>query len=119
MAPTIARRADGAVLALGSPGASRISSAVAEVLLNHLRLGMPLADAVAHPRLHVELFQGEPTLAHEPGVDVSRVLDEFRARPFDAPSMYFGGTHAAAWTPEVGLEATADPRRAGGTALAG
>jgi gamma-glutamyltranspeptidase/glutathione hydrolase len=88
-------------------------------MLNHLHLGMPLDVAVAHPRLHVELFQGESTAAHEPGVDVSRVGDEFRPRPFGAPSMYFGGTHAAAWAPDTGLEATADPRRAGGTAVAG
>ncbi|RPI20663.1 MAG: gamma-glutamyltransferase, partial [Actinobacteria bacterium] len=54
MAPTIATRDDGAVLALGSPGADRITTAVASVLLNHLHLGMPLQEAVDHPRMHVE-----------------------------------------------------------------
>lgn len=118
MAPSIARRDDGTVLALGSPGASRITSAVAEVVFNHLRLGMPLREAVAHPRLHVEMFDGTPTVTFEPGVDVARTQG-LRPRPFDSLSMYFGGAQAAVWDPVDGLDATADPRRTGGVAFAG
>jgi len=106
------------VLALGSPGASRITSAVAEVVLNHLRLGMPLREAVAHPRLHVELFDGVPTVAFEPGLAVERITG-LTHRPFDSRSMYFGGTQVASWDPEHGLDAVADPRRSGGVAFGG
>jgi gamma-glutamyltranspeptidase/glutathione hydrolase len=116
MAPTVARRDDGAVLAIGSPGASRITSAVAEVLFNHLRLGMPLREAIAQPRLHVEMFAGRHTVAFEPGIDVTLVAG-MTPRPFDAPSMYFGGTQAATWDPVGGLDAVADPRRTGGVAI--
>ena len=87
MAPTVARRRDGAVLSVGSPGASRITTAIAQVLVNFIHLGMSLSDAVAHPRLHVEVFEGEPTIAHEPGV---RVTDRLGLRPRRFPdlSMY-------------------------------
>ncbi|MDH4143704.1 MAG: gamma-glutamyltransferase family protein [Acidimicrobiia bacterium] len=118
MAPSVARREDGAVVAIGSPGASRITSAVAEVVFNHLRLGLPLADAVAHPRLHIEQFEGRPTIAYEPGIDVEHVT-AFVPRPFDSLSMYFGGTQVASWDPALGLDATADPRRIGGVAFGG
>ncbi|NIR61823.1 MAG: gamma-glutamyltransferase, partial [Gammaproteobacteria bacterium] len=50
MAPTVAIRKD-AALALGSPGASRITTAVSSVLVNFLLHGMSLSDAVDHPRL--------------------------------------------------------------------
>jgi gamma-glutamyltranspeptidase/glutathione hydrolase len=56
MAPTIAkRRSDGAVVAIGSPGASRITTAIAQVLVNFASKNMNLLDAINYPRLHVEL----------------------------------------------------------------
>jgi gamma-glutamyltranspeptidase / glutathione hydrolase len=54
MSPAAARRPDGAALALGSPGAERITTALLQVMLNFMRLGLPLEDALAAPRLHVE-----------------------------------------------------------------
>ena len=118
MAPTVARRRDGAVLSVGSPGASRITTAIAQVLVNFIHLGMSLSDAVAHPRLHVEVFEGEPTIAHEPGV---RVTDRLGLRPRRFPdlSMYFGGVGAAMWDPSGGLFVAADPRRSGAVATGG
>jgi gamma-glutamyltranspeptidase/glutathione hydrolase len=118
MAPTIARVTSGEVVAVGSPGADRITSAVALTLFNYLRLGMQLEAAVGHPRLHAESFEGKPTLAFEPGIDISAV-DELIGRPFSARSMYFGGVQAASRSGSGALEATADPRRTGGIALAG
>ncbi|MDX1577476.1 MAG: gamma-glutamyltransferase, partial [Gemmatimonadota bacterium] len=47
MAPTLARRGD-AVLAIGSPGADRITTAVLQVLVNVLELGMTLEEAIDH-----------------------------------------------------------------------
>lgn len=118
MAPTVARRRDGAIIAIGSPGADRITTAVSQVLYNTVVLGMRIEDAIAAPRLHVEIFDGVPTAAHEPGIDASRIED-LVLRPFTAQSMYFGGVQAAAWHPESGLVASADPRRAGGAAFGG
>ncbi len=118
MAPTLARREDGSILAIGSPGASRITTAVAQVLLNFLHLGMSLREAVAHPRLHVEVFGGKPTIAHEPGLDVGS-LDGMTARRFPDLAMYFGGVQAAVFDPIAGLYGAADSRRSGDTARGG
>jgi gamma-glutamyltranspeptidase / glutathione hydrolase len=118
MAPTIARRGDGSVLAIGSPGADRITTAISSVLLNYIHLGMSLRDAVAHPRLHVESFNGVPTIAFEPGLPVEPI-DDLVTRRFPDLSMYFGGVQTALWDPVAGHFEAADPRRAGGVATGG
>jgi gamma-glutamyltranspeptidase/glutathione hydrolase len=118
MAPTVARRRDGAVLAIGSPGADRITSAISQVLVNFMHLGLSLHDAIDHPRLHVEVFAGAPAIAAEPGVDLE-AIDGYRVRRFPDRSMYFGGVQAAMWMPGAGHFEAADPRRTGGTARGG
>jgi len=118
MAPTIARRrSDGAMLAIGSPGASRITTAIAQVLANFAGAGMPLEDAVRYPRLHVELAAEPPTIAFEPGLPVEP-MQGLLPRPFDAPSMYFGGVQAVSWVPGQALFGIADDRRGGSVAEA-
>lgn len=117
MAPTVARRSDGAVIAIGSPGADRITTAILQVLVNHLHLGMTLSEAVDHPRLHVELRDGAVLAAHEPGLPVDGL--EVSTRAFECPSMYFGGVGAARRSVDGGFEVAADPRRAGGTTIGG
>ena len=116
MAPTVARRTDRTTVALGSPGASRITSATSQVLHNLVDHSMGVEAAVAHPRLNAESFEGRPTVAHEPGLPMDDIED-FDLRPFDDLHMYFGGVHTAAWTPELGCLAVGDPRRAGGSAI--
>ena len=115
MAPTIARRDDGTMIAIGSPGASRITTAIVQVLHNFLHLGMSLSEAINHPRLHVEVFEGLPSIAFEAGLPVAG-LEGFVPREFPQRYMYFGGVQAALWHREEGLLAAADPRRAGGIA---
>ena len=116
MAPTIAkRRNDGAVLAIGSPGASRITTAIAQVLAGFAARDMSLSDAVKHPRLHVELAANQNTIAFEPGLPVV-TMHGLKPRPFSEPSMYFGGVQAALWSPEDGLVGIADARRGGSVA---
>lgn len=121
MAPTVARRADGAVLAIGSPGASRITTAISQVLVRFLAGAGSgdgdLAAAIAHPRLHVERFEGELRAACEPGLVFEH--PELALRPFRGPHMYFGGVQAALLTADGRLEAAADPRREGAVARAG
>ena len=116
MAPTIARRqSDGAVLAIGSPGASRITTAIAQVLANFAGKNMNLADAVRHPRLHVELGADQGTIAFEPDLPV-RLMQNLKPRPFSGPSMYFGGVQAVYGSPREGLHGIADARRGGSVA---
>ena len=117
MAPTICRHPDGRVLAIGSPGASRITTAIAQVLFNLVKSGLPLERAIAHPRLHYELFNDAPAIAYETGINIGEIA--LPTRQFAGLSMYFGGVQAALYHPTKGLIAAADPRRTGGIAWGG
>ena len=116
MAPTIARRDDGTVLAVGSPGADRITTAILQTLIGHVRVGLPLAEAIEHPRLHVAMSEDGPTVLYEAGLPVGKI--DLPRKQFPAGSMMFGGVGAARWSPATGFEVAADGRRAGGTAIA-
>ncbi len=118
MAPTVARSRHGAVLAVGSPGADRITTAMSSVLVNFIHLGMSLSDSIDHARLHTEIFDGTPTVSYEPGIDVSGVSG-FDLRRFPDLSMYFGGVQASLWDPLAGFFEYADSRRSGGVAHGG
>jgi len=112
MAPTLARRRDGAVLAIGSPGADRITTAILAVLLNVTHHDMDLAEAVRAPRLHVEVTAEPMAVAYEPGLPMDLV--DIETRRFDEPHMFFGGASAAMTGSDGLLSAAADPRRTGG-----
>jgi gamma-glutamyltranspeptidase/glutathione hydrolase len=117
MAPTIALRTDGSVLAIGSPGADRITSAILQTLLNFIHRGLSLHEAIDHPRLHTEVTpEGAVTVACEPGVAVDTL--DVPVRRFDQRSMFFGGVGAALHI-DGELTAAADPRRTGGQAIGG
>jgi gamma-glutamyltranspeptidase/glutathione hydrolase len=64
MAPTLVEKDGRGFLVLGSPGGSRIITAVLETILNIVDYGMAPQEAVAAPRLH---YQGLPDeVAYEP-----------------------------------------------------
>lgn len=117
MAPSILRHSDGTILAIGSPGADRITTALMMTFLNLTRLGMSLDEAIAHPRLHVELKNGQARLAVEPGLDTS--LCTMPIRQFDQTSMFFGGVGAARLDPDGQMHAASDSRRTGGARVSG
>lgn len=102
MAPTVGRRADGAVLAIGSPGADRITTAVAQVLAGIVNDELSLQEAIDHPRIHV----------HRAGRSDEDIKTEVER------TMYFGGVGAALLHRDGRLEAAADPRREGATRIA-
>ncbi len=114
MAPTVACR-EGQVLAIGSPGADRITTALHQFLVNALQLAMPLHDAVAHPRVHVDTSGDEDRLAAEAGRDLPPV--DLPLRIYPEISMYFGGVAAASFHTDDGFDAAADPRREGGICI--
>ena len=112
MAPSIARAED-QVLAVGSPGADRITTALQQFLINYMQLGHDLGEAVAHPRLHLEIDGADRNIAIEPGLDLPDT--GISVTQYPDISMYFGGVVAAAFASEGGFSAAADPRREGGT----
>jgi gamma-glutamyltranspeptidase/glutathione hydrolase len=110
-------RGDKRVLAFGSPGADRITTALHQFLVNYIQIGLSLADAVAHPRMHLEITDDDLNLAVEPGLDVPDLDIPVTAYP--SIGMYFGGVGAALFDKEGGFEVAADPRREGGTFISG
>ncbi len=119
MAPSVARHlADGAALAVGSPGSDRIPTAIAQSMALFTR-GLDLQSAIAHPRMHLRVRPGEDPavlLDHEEDLPVPADTG-FPTRVMPSQSMYFGGVNAALWSPSLGLLAVGDPRRAGAVAV--
>ena len=115
MAPTTGRSSDGSVLSIGSPGADRITTAILQTVTNFVHLGMPLQEAVDHPRLHVEWpRETESQVAFEPGMPVNEL--DVPQRRFDELDMFFGGVTAVHFVPPDTFELAADIRRTGGMA---
>lgn len=112
MAPSCARSPN-AILAIGSPGADRITTALHQFLVNFLQLNLGLRAAVAHPRLHLAIDDAESNLAFEPGIDMPDL--GIPLTRYDDISMYFGGVVAALFDTNKGFDVAADPRREGGT----
>jgi gamma-glutamyltranspeptidase/glutathione hydrolase len=112
MAPTIARHPDGSVLAIGSPGADRITTSLASTLLRYTDEGLSLQGAVDAPRMHLEV-SGDVAASVEPGIAPTTMPTV----QYPQHAMYFGGVQAVSWHPEHGFAGAADPRRTGGVAL--
>ena len=110
MAPTVVRAGGVPQLVLGSAGSNRIRSALLQVIVNAIDLGMDAREAVQAPRLHDE----EGTIYAEPGIDLSaleasgEVVARFRAR-----NLFFGGCQAVERDAAGELSGGGDPRRGG------
>lgn len=123
MSPVTARRGQD-LLAIGSPGADRITSALAQTLQRFMLCGDSLEAAIERPRVHVEAALAaqqdeyfEETLCYEPGAALTD-NEGMLMRAFDQPSMFFGGVGAALYrNASDRLEAAADRRRQGGTCI--
>jgi gamma-glutamyltranspeptidase / glutathione hydrolase len=101
MAPTVGHHLDGSSLAIGSPGADRITTAIVQVLAGFINGGLGLQQAINHSRVHV----------HRAGRPDERIKVEAE------PTMYYGGVGATLRRPDGQLIAAADPRRDGAVRL--
>lgn len=110
MAPTIARSGP-RTIAIGSPGADRITTAIVQVLAGVLGAGLPLDAANRHPRLHVVRDDGTPVVWHEEDLDLPPL--PWPTRAFPPTSMLFGGVGVVEAGGARGVDAQADPRRDG------
>ena len=110
MAPTLARRSDGTVLAIGSPGADRITSSLAQVLCHLAHGGASLQEAIDAPRVHVELSEGRTTLVHEASL-LGTWPEDWATREVEDENLYFGSVQAVQWSAAAGLTGAADSRR--------
>ena len=118
MSPTTARLDDGTVMALGTPGADRITTALAQVVLHLARHGESLQTAIDRPRMHPRRMpDGSVQIEHEQDETIAASLDAAGLRRHEHPPqvMFFGGVGGATLSPGGILEAGADPRRAAAT----
>jgi gamma-glutamyltranspeptidase / glutathione hydrolase len=112
MTPTVALQEGSPRLVLGSAGSVRLAGAIAQVVWNVLYAGMPLADAIDAPRLHVE----GATVHVEGGWDEAATATlgpDWEVVRWGARNLYFGGVAAVERRPDGSLAAAGDPRRGG------
>lgn len=114
MAPTTARTDDGRALAVGSPGADRITSALMLVLGQGCLHGADLQTAIDNPRLHLRLGgDGAFTVEFEADSRIRGAVAEsgLRSHEYGEPHMYFGGVGAAYRFADGRVAAAGDARR--------
>lgn len=109
MSPTIVMRDGEPILAIGSPGGSRIIGYVATTIIAHFDWGLDIQDAIALPHA-VNRFG---TYDVEEGTDAEALAPALEALGYEVNIRGLtSGLHAIAITPE-GLFGGADPRREG------
>ena len=122
MAPTTGRTRDGRVLAIGSPGADRITTALMQVLGQGCLNEADLQQAIDAPRLHVRFApDGSAVVEHEtdPGIAAAVAAAGLEGHDHGQLSMYFGGVGAAYRREDGALQAAGDPRREAAVAVFG
>jgi len=119
MAPTVVLRDGEIVLGVGSAGSNRIRSAILQTVVRVVEEEMPVAAAIAAPRLHFE----DGVVQAEPGIDEA-ALGRLEARGIAVArrpeiNLFFGGVQAVERDPASGaVSGGGDPRRGGAVAYA-
>ena len=113
MAPSVVINDGLPRLVVGSAGSLRLRGAILQVVVNVVRHGMPVEDAISAPRVHVD----EDHVHCEGGHDAAE-LDRLEALGYDLVrwrrrNLYFGGAAAVEMLPDGSLSAAGDPRRGG------
>ncbi|HEY7665689.1 MAG TPA: gamma-glutamyltransferase [Xanthobacteraceae bacterium] len=113
MTPTIVLKDGAPFLVTGSPGGSRIITAVLQVIVNVIDRKLPLADAVAQPRLHHQWWPDVVLVERGFSPDLIRALEARGDRVVEAlpPT----STNSILVTPD-GLVGAADNRSRGALA---
>jgi gamma-glutamyltranspeptidase / glutathione hydrolase len=113
MTPTILLRDGRVAVVIGTPGGSRIATSIFQVLTDWHDFGLPLAAAVAAPRIHHQLLPAdtlyeEPFATLEPAVRAGLV-----ARGYRFAGQGFNGDIEAISSTASGMQAVSDPRGRG------
>lgn len=109
MSPTIVMQDGNPILAIGSPGGSRIIGYVATTIIAHYDWGLDIQDAISLPHA-VNRFG---TYDLEEGTDAEALAEGLEALGYEVNVRSLNsGLHAIAITPD-GLMGGADPRREG------
>ena len=113
MTPTIVLKDGKPFLVTGSPGGSRIITTVLQIVSNVIDRGLPIAEAVAAPRVH---HQWSPDYLEAERGQPADVLAELRARGHKVQDTRpFGSANSILVTPQ-GFVGAADARTRGSLA---
>ena len=102
------------MLAIGSPGADRITTSLMQVLGRVCLQGATFEEAIHAPRLHVSHdADGAAVVQHEPDAAAQAAIAGLglAAREHDVLDMFFGGVGVALRHADGTMEADGDPRR--------
>ena len=114
MSPTIVLKDGKPFMTLGSPGATRILTAVTNVVMNVVDFKMDIQSAITAPRFH---NTNRPSTYMEPRFSQEVLADlESRGQKFEMKGpmdLYFGGVHGIMILPDGRIHGGADPRRDG------
>ncbi len=113
MAPSIVLDGDRPRLVVGSAGSIRLRGAILQLVVNVVRHGLPVEEAIAAPRIHLD----DGRVHCEGGCDPAE-LDRLEALGYELVrwrrrNLYFGGASAVERLGDGGLAAAGDPRRGG------
>ncbi len=114
MSPSIVLKDGKPFLSLGSPGSTRIITALPQILMNVIDYGMDLQQAINAPRIHC--ISGAILMESRipPSVQEALKAKGHRVTVKGAMDLYFGGAQAVMLDPRTGkLYGAADPRRDG------
>jgi gamma-glutamyltranspeptidase/glutathione hydrolase len=120
MAPSLVLGGDGLPrLVVGSAGSARLRGAIMQIVVNVLEHGLPVDEAIAAPRVHLD----EPHVHCEGGADPAE-LDRLEALGYEVVrwrrrNLFFGGAAAVAVQADGALAAAGDPRRGGAGVVVG
>lgn len=120
MAPTTGMHRDGSRISIGTPGADRITTALAQVLWHFCQSGKGLQEAIDLPRMHIRHLEDESVRIDYEADDTLRAdLAQAGLPLHEHPphAMFFGGVGGAVRHSDGALSAGADPRRASATAV--
>jgi gamma-glutamyltranspeptidase/glutathione hydrolase len=113
MAPSLVLRGSSPRLVVGSAGSIRLRGAILQLVVNVVRHGLPVAEAISAPRIHLD----DDHLHCEGGSDPAQ-LDRLEALGYELVrwrrrNLYFGGAAAVEALADGSLAAAGDPRRGG------
>ena len=113
MAPTLVLADDAPRLVVGSAGSVRLAGAILQVVAGVVRQGLPVEEAIARPRLHVDGETVHVEGGWPDGVAEALEDDGFDPVVWAGPNLFFGGASAVERRSATVLGAAGDPRRGG------